>query len=259
MALKIYCFAAWRGRLVVYGAALERRFTGNGIEGSNPSPSAKHGIEILLMNDTDAYRQTKLAYEKSAEQLIKHWDNTAVRERDINLIFRLAKKDKPTILELGCGPGRDAAFMVQKASQYSGIDYSSKLIKVAKDRVPEGTFILGDITTAVFPQPVDIIIAFASLIHLNEAQIKLVFEKAATSLSAGGIFYISTKEGTGTVIKSDNFGERTFYLYSLSDLQKFASEHFETVYEGIEHVRSQNWVEVAFKLLPGSPSKKIQT
>ena len=30
-----------RGRLVVYGAALERRFTGNGIEGSNPSPSAR--------------------------------------------------------------------------------------------------------------------------------------------------------------------------------------------------------------------------
>ena len=29
-----------RGRLVVYGAALERRFAGNCIEGSNPSPSA---------------------------------------------------------------------------------------------------------------------------------------------------------------------------------------------------------------------------
>ncbi len=30
-----------RGRLVAYGAALERRFTRKGIEGSNPSPSAK--------------------------------------------------------------------------------------------------------------------------------------------------------------------------------------------------------------------------
>ena len=30
-----------RGRLVVYGAALERRFIRKGIEGSNPSPSAK--------------------------------------------------------------------------------------------------------------------------------------------------------------------------------------------------------------------------
>ena len=30
----------WRGRLVAYGAALERRFTRKGIEGSNPSLSA---------------------------------------------------------------------------------------------------------------------------------------------------------------------------------------------------------------------------
>ena len=33
-------FSLWRGRLVAYGAALERRFGGNPIEGSNPSPSA---------------------------------------------------------------------------------------------------------------------------------------------------------------------------------------------------------------------------
>lgn len=33
-----------RGRLVAYGAALERRFTRKGIEGSNPSPSAKNNV-----------------------------------------------------------------------------------------------------------------------------------------------------------------------------------------------------------------------
>ena len=41
-----------RGRLVVYGAALERRFAGNCIEGSNPSPSA---IEIELSRKVGLY------------------------------------------------------------------------------------------------------------------------------------------------------------------------------------------------------------
>ena len=36
-----YNIVTRRGRLVVYGAALERRFTRKGIEGSNPSLSAK--------------------------------------------------------------------------------------------------------------------------------------------------------------------------------------------------------------------------
>jgi hypothetical protein len=31
----------WRGRLVAYGARLESVFTRKGIEGSNPSPSAR--------------------------------------------------------------------------------------------------------------------------------------------------------------------------------------------------------------------------
>jgi SAM-dependent methyltransferase len=198
----------------------------------------------------NTYKQTKLSYEINVYQHVKHWDPTGVRERHIKLAFKLAKTDKPIILELGCGPGRDAAFMVRKAKEYTGIDYSSKLIDIAKDNVPGGKFILGDIVTTAFPNQCDVIIAFASLIHLDEAKIKRVFEKAAKALRSGGIFYISTKDGKGVVTKQDNFGTRTYYLYKISDLQKFAGEHFEIVYMDIEHVRDQDWVEAAFKRLP---------
>src|SRR3954469_25840174 len=37
----------WRGRLVAYGAALERRFTRKGIEGSNPSLSATLVLQTM--------------------------------------------------------------------------------------------------------------------------------------------------------------------------------------------------------------------
>ncbi len=43
-----YNIVTRRGRLVVYGAALERRFAGNCIEGSNPSPSAI--LHIIVKN-----------------------------------------------------------------------------------------------------------------------------------------------------------------------------------------------------------------
>lgn len=45
-------YKRWRGRLVAYGAALERRFAGNRIEGSNPSPSA---MRIRLSRKIESY------------------------------------------------------------------------------------------------------------------------------------------------------------------------------------------------------------
>ncbi|HUD06591.1 MAG TPA: class I SAM-dependent methyltransferase [Candidatus Saccharimonadales bacterium] len=195
----------------------------------------------------DTYEQTKLAYEESAKELVKHWDSTGPRGRHIELAFRLAGTDKPVVLELGCGPGRDAALIVKKTKEYIGIDYSSGLIDIATDKVPGGTFVLGDIVTTPFPEQRDVIIAFASLIHLDEAKVKRVFEKAGKALRIGGIFYVSTKDGRGTVTKSDGFGTRTYYLYKTSELVKIAGKRFMVVYKDIERIRDQDWVEVAFK------------
>jgi hypothetical protein len=60
--LRVRCYASsnWRGRLVVYGARLESGFTRKGIEGSNPSPSAKlkdpvhPGLLVCVERDSNA-------------------------------------------------------------------------------------------------------------------------------------------------------------------------------------------------------------
>lgn len=195
----------------------------------------------------NSYKQTKLAYEQSAKSLGEYWDSTGPRLRHIELVLKLAASDKPAILELGCGTGRDASVMVKKTKDYVGIDYSSKLISIARGNVPEGKFILGDMVTTQFPKRRDIVIAFASLIHLDKIKVKKVFEKVRKSLRIGGIFYISAKEGNGSVIKSNIHGTRTYYLYKESDLVKIAGNYFELIFSDIEHVRDQDWVEIAFK------------
>ncbi|MEK7636799.1 MAG: class I SAM-dependent methyltransferase [Patescibacteria group bacterium] len=45
-----------------------------------------------------------------------------------------------TVLEIGCGGGRDAALFLKKKYRYLGIDASRGLLKVAKQKNPGGTF-----------------------------------------------------------------------------------------------------------------------
>jgi SAM-dependent methyltransferase len=195
----------------------------------------------------DTFEQTKQAYQKSAVGLEKYWNNSGTRTRHIELAIKLSKSERPAVLELGCGSGRDAAEIVLRSSDYVGIDYSHQLIEIAKKKAPQGKFVVGDIVTAPYPSSRDVIIAFASVLHLTSQQLNQVLSKAYASLRQGGIIYINTKAGRGKTTKRDDYGTRTYYLYNSADIQELAGERFKVVHDEIEHIREQDWTELALK------------
>jgi SAM-dependent methyltransferase len=193
----------------------------------------------------DKKNQTIHTYNESSASLAKKFDQLGARIDDIAETFSLTRKENPFVLEIGCGNGRDAAEIARRTNHYLGIDISEKLIELAKQKVPSANFQVADIETFIFPYGLDMVFAFASLIHVpKEALVKILIE-ARAALNEDGVMRLSMKYAdvyTETT-KEDEFGTRTYYLYSKGDIEK-ATLGFKIIKSELNDLRGQMWLEI---------------
>jgi len=192
--------------------------------------------------------QTIETYNRSAAGLGKKFDRIGARVSDIEETFALVKKENPNVLELGCGNGRDAQEIVKRTNEYYGIDISEELLKLAKEKVPGARFELGDIYDFDFPEGIDIVFAFASLIHVTKEEFRTVLKKLYYTLNKGGVIRMSLKYSPNyrEVTQGDEFGIRTYYFYSPEDIKEMA-EKFEILKSKITEGRNEKLLEVILR------------
>ncbi len=193
----------------------------------------------------DNKNQTTNTYNESAVSLAKKFDELGARVSDIEETFSLISTENPFVLEIGCGNGRDAEEIIKRTDFYLGIDISERLVELAKQKVPKANFQIADIETFKFPKDLDIIFAFASLIHVQKEQLANVLARARTAFSENGVFRLSMKYAdvyTETT-REDEFGVRTYYLYSKQDIEKLASG-FRVLKSELFEIRGQMWLEI---------------
>jgi cyclopropane fatty-acyl-phospholipid synthase-like methyltransferase len=96
-----------------------------------------------------------------------------------------------TVVELGCGPGTDAAEL-SAGRRYVGVDLSSVQLSIAQQRVPHATFVVGDLTSMAFrPESVDGVVAMYVLMHVPEEELGPTFERIYEWLRPGGRLMLS--------------------------------------------------------------------
>jgi len=192
--------------------------------------------------------QTVETYNKNAKELARKFDQIGVRVSDVEEIFALVNKENPNVLELGCGNGRDAQEIVKRTDAYCGVDISEELIKLAKEKVPEARFELGDVSAYELPKDLDIVFAFASLIHITKEEFKELLKRLYNALNKGGVTRISLKYSSEykEVTQNDEFGTRTCYLYSEGDIKEIADK-FEVLKSEIIESKDVKWLEVILK------------
>jgi len=84
------------------------------------------------------------------------------------------------VLDLGCGNGRYFPLFKEKTVDYFGIDTSEELIKIAKEKIPEGRFQVGDALNLPFPNNFfDKVYSIAVLHHIPSEHFRLQFLKEA--------------------------------------------------------------------------------
>jgi cyclopropane fatty-acyl-phospholipid synthase-like methyltransferase len=96
-----------------------------------------------------------------------------------------------TVLELGCGPGTDAAEL-SVDRRYVGVDVSRAQLALARRRVPHATFVLGDLTSMAFqPSSFDGVVAFYVFMHVPEEELGGTFARIFEWLRPGGRLMLS--------------------------------------------------------------------
>ena len=101
-----------------------------------------------------------------------------------------------TILDLGCGSGRDAACFISQGFKVTAVDGSAELCRIAERNA-------GISVRCMLFEELDYIDAFdgvwacASLLHAGIGSLPDIFNRINAALRAGGYFYSSFKYGRG--------------------------------------------------------------
>ncbi|MCK9293755.1 MAG: NUDIX domain-containing protein [Desulfobulbaceae bacterium] len=131
------------------------------------------------------------------------------------------------ILDIGCGSGRDLAWLLRKEFRPTGFELSPTLAQLAREHsgcpVIEGDFFTFDFTALSF----DAILMVGSLVHLQHNQLSSVLQRIAGALTSGGFIMLTLKEGDGAGVQSDG---RVFTLWRPLTLEQiFIDLGFEIV------------------------------
>lgn len=73
-------------------------------------------------------------YDISAEEYANEWYPNDLLLPTIKDFLRCFKNSKPKILDLGCGPGQESMRLAKEGAEATGIDFSKKSIKIARER-----------------------------------------------------------------------------------------------------------------------------
>ncbi|MBI2436350.1 MAG: class I SAM-dependent methyltransferase [Candidatus Magasanikbacteria bacterium] len=152
-------------------------------------------------------------YNKTVDAYIKNTDHLVQTTEMDYFVSQLEPGAK--ILDLGCGPGRDAKLFVAQGFSVVGVDLSKNMISTAKKRCPRAQFKIMDMADLKFkPKQFDGIWANASLLNIPKKDAIKALQGVYSVLKPGGIFYLSIKKGSGEGIELDSrYGLEKFYAY----------------------------------------------
>ncbi|WP_243146858.1 class I SAM-dependent methyltransferase [Scytonema sp. UIC 10036] len=120
------------------------------------------------------------------ENLTRDLDRTVTRETLIGLNCR-------SVVEIGCGTGKNTLFLSQIVEKVHAIDFSASMLEKAKAKVNSDNviFSVGDITKqwSCENESADLITCNLVLEHITD--LSFVFSEASRVLVKGGYFFIS--------------------------------------------------------------------
>ena len=100
------------------------------------------------------------------------------------------------ILDLGCASGRVEEYLIDKGippENFTGVEISRDQVEIAKRKIPQATFIVGDITNVRLPpRHFDLAISNMVLEFLDPEQLKQAMQNTFKSLKPGSTFFFIT-------------------------------------------------------------------
>ncbi len=187
-------------------------------------------------------RKTVVAagYDIIAERYLEWPGGAQVRNYYLRLLYDLVSVGGH-VLDLGCGAGVPVAKKLAERASVVGVDISAIQVALARQKVPEASFVNADMMAVEFPpESFDGVSAFFSLTHLPREEHAEMLQRIATWLRPGGVFVASMGDsGLDDLIENEWLGAPMFFsqldtatnshLIRLAGLQPFHEDVVEHI------------------------------
>lgn len=148
------------------------------------------------MNQTIEY------YDKNAQAFV---DRTLTRDMSSQYArFLQHVSDGGSILDVGCGSGRDLKYFSDQGYTVQGVDASQQMVEFARNHSLQSVDQLR-FDEIKYKEKFDGIWACASLLHVPKSDLHGTLCLLSQALKPSGVMYISLKEGEGEEILDDRF------------------------------------------------------
>ncbi len=198
--------------------------------------------------------------KETYNQIAEDWNQDHLKDDwflvGINKYLSLLKQGD-SLLDIGCAGGLKVDYMIKKGFKVTGIDFSEKMIEIAKREVPAGEFYtLGLEDVDQLKGEYDGISLMAVLLHVPKKDAFERLIKIVEKLKKGGYLYVSVKEiragNAQEEIKTENdYGydyQRFFSYFSQEEVEKYFKDlGLEIVYSDVSLSGKTNWIQVIGK------------
>ncbi len=152
------------------------------------------------------------------------------------------------VLDLGCGPGRDMAWMEAQGIAVTGVDLSAGMLAQART-VVRGELRQMDMCHLDLPDGhFDGVWCCASLLHVPKARARLALAEMRRVLIPTGMLYLGIQEGAGEAWESGGpFGdvERLFARYTPDEADALLRDAgFNIIERGRGDAGTRHWLNV---------------
>jgi SAM-dependent methyltransferase len=158
--------------------------------------------------------QTLTYYNENAKTLAPRYESADVAKlwRDLTTTYPAGSR----LLELGCGSGRDAAYLTRQGYKVTAVDGSAAMLEAARASHPElGDSLLQLALPALLPfadGSFDGVMLIAVLMHLDRDAIAQVLAEACRVLKSDGRLFVSVPLVRDDVAPSERDGKGRLFV-----------------------------------------------
>jgi len=186
---------------------------------------------------------TQEAYNKWAES----YDSVINKTRDLEqqaAKHTLQNADFSSVIEIGCGTGKNTAWIAEKAKELLAVDFSEEMMNVAKQKINAShvQFRQADITKPWNFSKVTLITCSLVLEHIED--VDFIFQQAANTLEPGGYFYLCElhpyKQLQASRAKFEHEGkliQLEYFIHHISDYYSAAQKN------GLQSIQLEEWFD----------------
>lgn len=199
------------------------------------------------MSDPDHVESARAVYDVAASRYIEFVGTQisaateAAIDRSLLTAFVELIQDGPTggVADIGCGPGRVAAFLAQHGLDVVGVDVSKGMLAAARSAHPHIRFEEGEL--AALPIDTGVLagaVCWYSIIYTPPDRLGEAFNELMRVLIPGGYVLLGFQAGSGEPVRrAEAHGTHlplTSYLHSLDEVAAQLREARFTIYAKVE-------------------------